>query len=60
LRCSSEGQKLVHTPGRFIARGDLASEQPAAIKAIKMAPVDPALAEKLDEYAKQLRKIFGN
>jgi iron(III) transport system substrate-binding protein len=57
---SSEGQKLVHTPGRFIARGDLASEQPAAIKAIKMAPVDPALAEKLDEYAKQLRKIFGN
>ena len=57
---SREGQKLVQTPGRFVARGDLAAEATALRKEIKMAPVDPALAEKLDEYAKQLRAIFSN
>jgi iron(III) transport system substrate-binding protein len=57
---SREGQRLVRTPGRFVARSDLAPEQSAALKEIKMAPVNPALAEKLDEYARQLRAIFGN
>ena len=57
---SREGQKLVQTPGRFVARGDLKGEASSANKEIKMAPVNPALAEKLDEYAKQLRAIFGN
>ena len=56
---SREGQKLFQGFGRLVARNDLASEQPAAIKAIKMAPVNPALAEKMDEYAKQLRAIFA-
>jgi hypothetical protein len=42
-----------------VARVDLASEQPVAIKEIKMAPVNPALAEKMNDYAKQLRTIFG-
>ncbi len=55
-----QGQRLVRTPGRFVARSDLALEQSAALKEIKMAPVNPALAEKLDEYARQLRAIFGN
>ena len=56
---SREGQKLMQTPGRLIARGDLANEQAAMLRGLKIVPVDPALAEKLDEYAKQLRSIFG-
>jgi iron(III) transport system substrate-binding protein len=57
---SREGQKLAQTPGRFVARADLAAEASGATREIKMVPVNPALAEKLDEYAKQLRSIFGN
>lgn len=56
---SREGQKLMQTPGRLIARGDLANEQAAMLRGLKIVPVDPALAENLDEYAKQLRSIFG-
>ena len=56
---SREGQKLAQTPGRFVARADLAAEASSATREIKMVPVNPALAEKLDEYAKQLRAIFG-
>jgi iron(III) transport system substrate-binding protein len=56
---SREGQKLVQTPGRMSARGDLANEQAAMLKELKIVPVNPSLAEKLDEYAKQLRSIFG-
>lgn len=56
---SREGQKLMQTPGRHIARGDLANEQAAMLKDLKIVPVNPALAEKLDEYAKQMRGIFG-
>ena len=56
---SREGQKLMQTPGRLIARGDLANEQAAMLRGLKIVPVDPALAEKLDEYAKQLRSIFS-
>lgn len=56
---SREGQKLMQAPGRLVARRDLAAEQSTMIKRVKMVPVKPALAEKLDEYAKQLRAIFG-
>jgi len=56
---SREGQKLMQTPGRMIARGDLANEQAAMLKELKIVPVSPSLADKLDEYAKQLRAIFG-
>ena len=56
---SRDGQKLMRTPGRHIARSDLANEQPAMLKQLKIVPVNPALAEKLGEYAKQLRSIFG-
>ena len=56
---SREGQKIMQTPGRHVARGDLANEQAAMLKNLKIVPVDPALAEKLDEYAKQMRNIFG-
>ncbi|HEY7318360.1 MAG TPA: extracellular solute-binding protein [Candidatus Binatia bacterium] len=56
---SREGQKLQQGFGRLVARTDLASDQPAAIREIKMIPVNPELAEKMTEYAKQLRSIFG-
>ena len=57
---SREGQKLMQTPGRMIARSDLRNEQGGMLKDLKIVPVNPSLAEKLDEYAKQLRAIFGN
>ncbi len=57
---SREGQKLQQGFGRLVARSDLASEQPAAIKTIKMVPVNPALAEKMNDYSRQLRAIFGS
>jgi iron(III) transport system substrate-binding protein len=57
---SREGQKLMQTPGRHIARSDVASEQVAMLKELKIVPVNPTLAEKLDEYAKQQRAIFGS
>jgi len=56
---SREGQKLMQTPGRMIARSDLANDQAALLKQLKIVPVHPSLAEKLDDYAKQLRAIFG-
>jgi len=56
---SREGQKLMQTPGRLVARGDLANEQAAMLKGLKIVPVNPEMAEKLDEYAKQQRSIFG-
>jgi iron(III) transport system substrate-binding protein len=56
---SRDGQKHHQAFGRPVARVDLASEQPVAIKEIKMVPVNPALAEKMNDYAKQLRTIFG-
>jgi iron(III) transport system substrate-binding protein len=56
---SREGQKLHQSFGRLVARTDLAAEQPAAIREIKIVPVNPALAEKMNEYAGQLRTIFG-
>ena len=57
---SRDGQKLMQTPGRLVARGDLANQQAAMLKQLKIVPVNPGLAEKLDEYAKQLRSIFGS
>jgi len=56
---SRDGQKLQQSFGRLVSRNDLALEQPAAIKDIKMVPVHPELAEKLSDYAKQFRTIFG-
>jgi iron(III) transport system substrate-binding protein len=56
---SRDGQKLHQDFGRPVARSDLASARPVAIKEIKMVPVNPALAEKMHDYAKLLRTIFG-
>ncbi|HSK30569.1 MAG TPA: hypothetical protein VLA17_11455 [Candidatus Limnocylindria bacterium] len=57
---SREGQKLMRTPGRHVARRALANDHTARLKELKIVPVNPALAEKLDEYARQLRSIFGS
>jgi iron(III) transport system substrate-binding protein len=57
---SRDGQALMQTPGRLVARRDLANEQANLLKELKIVPVNPALADKLDEYAKQLRAIFGS
>jgi iron(III) transport system substrate-binding protein len=56
---SRDGQKLMQTPGRLVARSDLANDQAHMLKGLKIVPVDPALAEKLDQYAKQLHSIFA-
>lgn len=56
---SRDGQKLMQTPGRHVARSDLAGEHSPMLKDLNIVPVNPGLAEKLDEYAKQLRTIFG-
>lgn len=56
---SREAQKLVQGFGRLVARSDLAAEQPGALKEVKMVPVNPALAEKMEDYAKQLREVFS-
>jgi iron(III) transport system substrate-binding protein len=57
---SRDGQKLHQSFGRLVARTDLAAEQPATIRGIKIVPVNPALAERMSEYTKQLRAIFAN
>ena len=56
---SRVGQKLMQTPGRHVAHRELANDHTARLKDLIVAPVNPALAEKLDQYAKQLRSIFG-
>ena len=50
----------MQSPGRLSARADFANEQSAMLKGLKIVPVNPELAEKLDSYAKQLRTIFGS
>ena len=57
---SREGQTLMQTPGRHVARRDMANDHTARLKDLQIVPVNPALGEKLDEYAKQLRAIFGS
>jgi iron(III) transport system substrate-binding protein len=57
---SREGQKLQQRFGRLVAREDLAPDQPQALKGIKLVAVNPALAEKMNDYARQLRTIFGS
>lgn len=55
---SKEGQREVLTFDRNIARTDLAEEQ-GAIKDLKLIPVNPALGENMEFYAKQAQEIFS-
>jgi len=56
---SREGQKLMQGFGRLVARTDVSKEQPGAVKDVNFMPVNPALAENMEEYARQLRAIFS-
>jgi len=55
---SREGQRLVDSFNRVVTRSDLAEEQSAAIKGLRIVPVNPALGEELQGYEKLLRDIF--
>ena len=54
---SREGQRLVLDIGRQVARTDLLKEQ-ENIKDLPLVPLDPASAENMDNYAKQIKEIF--
>lgn len=56
---SKEGQSIMRGFGRLVARADMAQEQAAASRGMKVVPVDPNLADRMDEYAKLLREIFS-
>jgi iron(III) transport system substrate-binding protein len=56
---SREAQKLMQGFGRLVARKELTAAQPGVVKEVDFVPVNPALAEKMEEYAGQLRAIFG-
>ena len=55
---SQEGQRQVLTFERQSARADLAQEQ-AAMKDIKLIPLDSTLGEQLEFFARQAQEIFG-
>jgi hypothetical protein len=46
--------------GRLSAQSDPAQDQAATMKALQIVPVNPALADQIDEYAKLLRDIFSH
>ena len=56
---SREGQMLMQAPGRRVARQDHV-RQSTKPQSNKMGPGKPALADRLDDYANQLRAIFGH
>jgi iron(III) transport system substrate-binding protein len=55
---SQDGQRQVLTFERQSARSDLAQEQ-AAMKDVKLIPLDPTLGEQLEFFARQGQEIFG-
>jgi iron(III) transport system substrate-binding protein len=56
---SQDGQRQVLTFERQSARADLAQEQ-AAMKDIKLIPLDATMGEQLEFLARQAQEIFGN
>ena len=56
---SQEGQRQVLTFERQSARADLAQEQ-AAMKDVKLIPLDATMGEQLEFIARQAQEIFGN
>jgi len=54
-------QKLTEAFGRLGASTDLTSPQPDTINEVDFVPVKRALADgdQMEEYARQLRAIFG-
>jgi iron(III) transport system substrate-binding protein len=56
---SKEGQAIMRGFHRLSARTDLAQEQATLMKDLRIVPVNPDLADQIDEYAKLLREIFA-
>ena len=57
---SKEGQELMLSFGKRVARSDLTERQTeSGRKPLQLVPVNPALAEKLQEYSNMLRGIFS-
>jgi iron(III) transport system substrate-binding protein len=55
---SKEGQQIVLAADRNSARSDLAQEQ-AAMKDVKLIPLDPSTGDNMEFYARQAQEIFG-
>ena len=55
---SKEGQQVVLSFERQSARSDLTQEQ-AALKNVKMVPLDPSQGANMELYARQALEIFG-
>jgi iron(III) transport system substrate-binding protein len=56
---SLESQKTLYGFGRMVGRKEVAEEQSQRMRGIKIYPVDPGLADDINEYAKLLHGIFG-
>ena len=56
---SKEGQAIMRGFHRLSARTDLAQEQAVSMKDLRIVPVNPNLADQIDEYAKLLRETFS-
>jgi iron(III) transport system substrate-binding protein len=56
---SEEGQNIMRGFHRLSARRDLAQAQAAVMKTLQIVPVDPRLADQIDDYTKLLREIFS-
>ena len=56
---SKEGQAIMRGFHRLSARTDLVQEQAALMKDLRIVPVNPNLADQIDEYTKLLREIFA-
>jgi ABC-type Fe3+ transport system substrate-binding protein len=56
---SKEGQSIMRGFHRLSARTDLAQEQAVFMKDLRIVPVNPNLADQIDEYSKLLREIFS-
>jgi len=56
---SKEGQAIMRGFHRLSARTDLAQEQATLMKDLRIVPVNPNLADQIDEYARLLREIFA-
>ena len=56
---SKEGQAIMRGFHRLSARTEIAQEQAALMKDLRIVPVNPNLADQIDEYAKLLRETFS-
>jgi iron(III) transport system substrate-binding protein len=56
---SKQGQRIVQTFNRVPVRSDMGPELSPQLKALNMVPVNPALADNINEYSALLRSIFA-